>query len=113
MNIVIVDYGCSNVQSVKNAVEYIGFEVNVSGSIEDIENADLIILPGVGKYDIAMSSLHETGLANIIRSKVLGGTRILGICLGFQLLFEGSEEGDMLGLGLVNGRFKKFISSKS
>ncbi|PMK05028.1 imidazole glycerol phosphate synthase subunit HisH [Vibrio sp. 10N.261.55.A7] len=112
MNIVIVDYGCSNIKSVRNALSYIGFDSIVSNEVRDVFSADIIILPGVGSYDVAISSLKANGLDICIRNKVSSGTPIIGICLGFQLLFEGSEEGKLQGLSIEKGFFRRFESKK-
>lgn len=112
MNIVIVDYGCSNIKSVKNAIEYIGYSVFVSDERCVIESADIIVLPGVGSYDFAVTSLKDNDLEKCIYNKVIEGTPIIGICLGFQLLFEGSDEGKENGLGLLKGRFRRFNTEK-
>ena len=86
MAISIIDYGVGNVRSVINAVSYIGCEVEVSCNREDIEKADGIILPGVGACGYAMEVLGE--LAETIKKVALAGKPLLGICLGFQLLFD-------------------------
>ena len=88
--IVVIDYGVGNVKSVTNAVRHIGCDVEVSCKRRDIENADGIILPGVGSAGYAMEVLGP--LADVIRDVAGGGKPLLGICLGFQLLFDESHE---------------------
>jgi imidazole glycerol-phosphate synthase subunit HisH len=103
MAISIIDYGVGNVRSVVNAVSYIGCEVNVSCDVRDIEKADGIILPGVGACGYAMEVLGE--LAETISKVALAGKPLLGICLGFQLLFDESlEHGRHKCLGLIDGQ---------
>jgi len=103
MAIIIIDYGVGNVRSVINAVSHIGCEVEVSCNKDDIGRADGIILPGVGACGYAMEVLGE--LAKTIREIALAGKPLLGICLGFQLLFDESlEHGRDKCLGLINGQ---------
>jgi len=101
--LVVIDYGVGNVRSVINAVRHIGCEVNVSCQAGDIENCDGIILPGVGASGYAMKALGK--LAEVIVKVVTKGKPLLGICLGYQLLFDESfEHGRHRCLGLVSGR---------
>jgi glutamine amidotransferase len=101
--IVVIDYGVGNVKSVTNAVRHIGCDVRVSCERSDIEKADGIILPGVGACGYAMKVLGP--LAEVIREVAEGGKPLLGICLGFQLLFDESHEhGVHKCLGLVRGK---------
>ena len=101
--IVVIDYGVGNVKSVTNAVRHIGCAVTVSCQAEDIEKADGIILPGVGACGYAMKVLGP--LAETIRKVAIDGKPLLGICLGYQLLFDESHEhGVHKCLGLVGGK---------
>ncbi|MCK5565813.1 MAG: imidazole glycerol phosphate synthase subunit HisH [Planctomycetes bacterium] len=101
--IVVIDYGVGNVKSVTNAVKYIGCETKVSCDPADIESADGLILPGVGACGYAMEKLG--GLADVICDVAKGGKPLLGICLGFQILFDESfEHGTFKCLGLVEGK---------
>ena len=101
--IAIVDYGVGNVRSVINALRYIGCDVKVTRDVDEIGTADRIILPGVGASGFAMEALGET--AGVIRREVKNGKPLLGICLGFQLLFDESHEhGVHKCLGLVSGK---------
>ena len=100
--IIVIDYGVGNVRSVTNALEYIGCDTLVSCKVEDIEKSDGIILPGVGACGYAMEVLGS--LAGTIRNVSLNGKPLLGICLGFQLLFDKSHEhGRHQCLGLIGG----------
>jgi len=101
--IVVIDYGVGNVKSVTNAVRHIGCDVKVSCRPRDIEKADGIILPGVGAAGYAMEVLGQ--LAEVIYDVAENGKPLLGICLGFQLLFDESfEHGVHKCLGLVKGK---------
>lgn len=101
--IVVMDYGVGNVKSVTNAVKYIGCDVKVSCRIEDLNIADGIILPGVGACGYAMEVLGD--LAGTICEIAATGKPLLGVCVGFQLLFDESHEhGVHEGLGLISGK---------
>lgn len=101
--IAIVDYGVGNVRSVINALKYIGCDVKVTRDVDEIGKAEGVILPGVGASGFAMEALGET--AEVIRGEVQNGKPLLGICLGFQLLFDEScEHGVHKCLGLVSGK---------
>ena len=101
--ILIIDYGVGNVKSVINAMKHIGSDVKVSCEIDDINNADGIILPGVGACAYAMEKLGT--LADVICNVAKAGKPLLGICLGFQILFDESREyGIQKCLGLVEGK---------
>lgn len=104
---VIVDYGVGNLFSLKSSLKAIGAEALVTGDPKLIAGAKRIILPGVGAFGDAADRLRETGLDSAVKSAADGGTPLLGICLGMQLLFAESEEyGIHKGLGLVPGRVK-------
>lgn len=109
----IIDYGIGNLTSIKNMLKRIGTESVISNKKEDIEHADKLILPGVGSFDYGVEQLHKSGLIESLNEQVL--TRkipILGICLGVQLLTEGSEEGKLKGLGWVKGKTVSFDKNK-
>jgi len=107
--ITIIDYGAGNIQSVTNALEYMGAHYQVSHNEQDILRADHVILPGVGAYGSAMKKLEESGLIACIQEVVLQGIPFLGICLGMQLLFDSSEEApNVSGLGILKGRILHF-----
>jgi len=108
--IVVIDYGVGNVKSVTNAVRHIGCDVKVSCEISDIEKADGIILPGVGACGYAMKVLGS--LSDVICKVAIEGKPMLGICLGFQLLFEESyEHGTHKCLGLISGKVMNIPST--
>ncbi|MBQ9375091.1 MAG: imidazole glycerol phosphate synthase subunit HisH [Ruminococcus sp.] len=105
--IAIIDYGAGNIFSVKNALDYLGYENKLTDSADDIINADAIILPGVGAFPWAMNKLYESGLVDTIKEQAKVKP-FLGICLGMQLLFEKSYEFEACeGLGLIPGKVDK------
>ena len=100
--IVVIDYNVGNVKSVCNAFRHIGCEAKLSREAGVIENATGIVLPGVAAFGYAISALGD--LAGLIKSMALDGKPLLGICVGYQMLFESSSEyGRHEGLGLVGG----------
>ena len=106
--IAIIDYDAGNIKSVEKALIYLGQEVEITRSPERILGAEGVILPGVGAFGDAMNKLHGYGLADVIRQCADSGKPFLGICLGLQLFFEGSEESPgVKGLGLLPGKIKK------
>ncbi|MCK4913963.1 MAG: imidazole glycerol phosphate synthase subunit HisH [Planctomycetes bacterium] len=102
MMIVIIDYNVGNVKSVCNAFEHIGCDAELSCSPEVIKSADGIVLPGVAAFGYAVNALGN--LAELIKKLALEGKPLLGICVGFQMLFDKScEYGEHSGLGLISG----------
>ena len=106
--IAIVDYEAGNLRSVQKAIEACGYTAKITTDLDDINSYDGIILPGQGASDAAIRKLNELGLMKSIKNQINNGKPFLGICLGLQLLFDSSEEGDLPGLGLINGRIRKF-----
>lgn len=107
--LVVIDYNVGNVGSIENILKKIGCEAVVSSDPSILRAADKLILPGVGSFDYGMKNLHDFGIIDILREKVLKeGTPLLGICLGMQLLTQGSEEGSLPGLGFFKAFTKKF-----
>ncbi len=106
--ITIVDYGLGNLGSIKNMLKHIGVDGVISSSLKEIEQANKLILPGVGAFDSAMNKINESGIRKVLDKKCNEGVPILGICLGMQLLLDSSEEGDQDGLGWIPGTVKKF-----
>lgn len=103
--IAIIDYDAGNIRSVEKALIHLGADVTVTKNAETILGAEGVILPGVGAFGDAMEKLHAYGLADVIRRYADSGKPFLGICLGLQLLFEGSEESPGVdGLGILRGR---------
>lgn len=106
--ILIVDYGMGNIGSLRNMFRRIGADTAVANDRSSIERASKILLPGVGAFDAAMQRIEELGIADALRGRAAAGVPILGICLGMQLLTNGSEEGGRLGLGLIPASAKRF-----
>jgi len=104
----VVDYGMGNLASVSKALERAGADPFVSNNPEDLARAKLVVLPGVGAFAAGMAELQRLGLARFLIEWAGSGNALLGICLGMQMLFEESEEGNCEGLGLVAGRVEKF-----
>ena len=102
--IAILDYGVGNLFSLRSSLEYIGQQVIVTADRKVIEQADKLILPGVGAFADAARKLRDSGLDEVLRTEVARGKDMMGICLGMQLLFEKSYEfGEHEGLGLLGG----------
>ncbi|MGN1124053.1 MAG: imidazole glycerol phosphate synthase subunit HisH [Eubacterium sp.] len=102
--VAIIDYGAGNLSSVKKALDYLGAESKITQDKDEILSASHVILPGVGSFGDAMSSMRERGLVEVVK-EAAGTKPFLGICLGLQLLFEGSEESpEAEGLGILKGR---------
>ena len=105
--IAILDYGMGNLRSVEKALARVGAEAVVTHDAEAVRRADGLILPGVGAFAKAMERIDELGLARLIAERLEAGTPLLGICLGFQLLFDSSTElGGARGLGLIDGEVR-------
>ena len=104
----VVDYGTGNLRSVVKAFEHLGSHVQVLQSPAGLEEVDALVFPGQGTFDQCMEALKRTGFASAINEWISMGKPFLGVCLGLQVLFEGSEEGKMPGLGLFSGYVQKF-----
>jgi glutamine amidotransferase len=110
--IAIVDYGVGNIRSVERALAHVGAETKLTADPQELEDAEGIVLPGVGAFAPALESLSENGLGRRIVEMARAGKPLLGVCLGYQLLFEESEEhGRHQGLGLLPGKVVQVESS--
>lgn len=110
--ITIIDYGVGNVRSVANMLNKIGEPSLITDNPDDIRAATSLILPGVGAFDTAMNELEKRGLKELLHQKVMiEKTQVLGICLGMQLLTDGSEEGKEKGFGWIPGFAYRFPQS--
>ncbi len=108
----IIDYGMGNLRSVQKAMENVGAATRIVTRLQDLEGVDKLVLPGVGAMKPAMEKLEELRFVDAIKSFVAGGRPFLGICLGFQLLFDLSREGgDVKGLGILRGTVERFPDS--
>lgn len=99
----IVDYRMGNLASVAKALDRCGAETLVSDRSNDLRRSDLLVLPGVGNFAAGIGNLKRAELADFVREWTSDGRPLLGICLGMQLLFDTSEEGNVEGLGVVPG----------
>ncbi len=103
--VAIIDYGVGNLFSLKSSLSFIGVDAVVTGDPSVIAASDRIILPGVGAFEDAANKLRKSGLDKVIYEEVGKGKKLLGICLGMQMLFEESYEyGVHKGLGLIKGK---------
>ena len=108
-NIVIVDYGVGNLGSIVNMLKKIGFKASVASDAEMLQDAEKLILPGVGAFDAGMRKLRETGLIPTINELVLDKKiPTLGLCMGMQLMTQKSTEGVEVGLGWFNAETIRF-----
>lgn len=111
-NLVIVDYGVGNFRNVQKAFEVIGVAAEISDSLTTIEQAQAVVLPGVGAFGDAMANLRQRNLVEPLLAAAQSGKPFFGICVGLQLLFEESEEmGQHQGLGLLPGKVVRFSTA--
>lgn len=108
MKIVIIDYGAGNIQSIKFAIQRLGFEAVLSNNEAEIRAADKVIFPGVGEASSAMRMLRQSKLDLVIPTLK---QPVLGICLGMQLMCDKNEEGNTTGLGIFDAPVIKFNNS--
>ena len=106
--IAVIDYGTGNLRSVVKAFELLETKVSLVTKPNEIEDVDAVVFPGQGSFDQCMSSLEHSGLRQSLKSWILEDRPFFGICLGLQVLFESSEEGNLPGLGLFKGRATRF-----
>jgi imidazole glycerol-phosphate synthase subunit HisH len=110
--IAIVDYGLGNVHAFTNIYKRLNIAVKVAQRPEDLDDADKIILPGVGSFDWAMTRLEVSGMREKLDNLVVSQLRpVLGVCVGMQMLAKRSDEGDLLGLGWIDAEVKRFSST--
>ena len=114
MSIAIVDYGMANLRSVQKAFALNGADAQIISRPEEVDQAEKVVLPGVGAFKDAIATLRATNLADALIRHISRGKPLLGICLGLQLLFEvGYEDGEHQGLGVVGGRCVRFDVDKT
>lgn len=102
--IAIIDYGLGNLRSVEKTFGYLGYEAMITADPHQIVRASHVVLPGVGAFRDCIGALRATGMEQSVRETVASGKPLLGICVGMQMLFEGSEEnGTYEGLGIMKG----------
>jgi glutamine amidotransferase len=109
MDIAIIDYGIGNLRSVEKALQHLGFDAALTQDPAALYGARRIVLPGVGAFGQCMNGLRGCGFVEPLLECIASGTPMLGICVGFQMLFERSEESpDVRGLGLLKGSVVRF-----
>jgi len=112
--ITIVDYGLGNVGAFANTYKRMGLPVRLARTAEDLATAERIILPGVGAFDRAMDLLDASGMRDTLEDLVVNKKRpVAGVCVGMQMLGEGSDEGVRAGLGWIPGRVRHFSHAPS
>jgi imidazole glycerol phosphate synthase glutamine amidotransferase subunit len=111
--VTVLDYGAGNLRSVVKAFEHEGAEVVLTGDPAVARRAERLVLPGQGHFGQCIGRLEESGLADAVREVVAAGRPFLGICVGMQLLYEGSEEAPgAAGLGLLPGRIERIPTDR-
>lgn len=104
----IINYGSGNLGAIANIYKQLKMPHIVSNDANELKRADKFILPGVGAFDATMRNLSESGLVSMLTEQVIGcGKKVLGICVGMQILADSSEEGVLAGLGWISGRVRK------
>lgn len=107
--IAIIDYGLGNIKAFANVYKKLNIPITIVAKSDDLKNATRVILPGVGAFDHAMGQLNKSGMRERLSELVLGcKIPVLGICVGMQMLAFSSEEGNLPGLGWIEGEVKKF-----
>jgi glutamine amidotransferase len=111
--ITIIDYGAGNLHSVVNAIRNLGYQPNISNNPAEVLEANAVILPGVGAAGSTVNSLERLGLTKAIIQYIASGRPFLGVCIGLQVLFSGTDEGGGHEcLGIIAGRVKKIPSGQ-
>tara|TARA_Y100001970_G_scaffold37959_1_gene46869 strand:+ start:3040 stop:3648 length:609 start_codon:yes stop_codon:yes gene_type:complete len=111
LKIHIVDYDSGNLESIRNALTKVGCSHTTTNNPKELRKAKAIIFPGQGSFPSALKKLHQYDMVETIKSLIQQGIPCLGICLGLQLMFDSSDEGDMNGLGLFEGIVPKISNS--
>ena len=107
-NVAIIDYGAGNLRSVAKALESLGANPLVTDNVKEMEASDALILPGQGACDSAMMALQTHELTDFVKQAINIGQPFFGVCLGLQLLFDSTEEGNVDCLGIIPGRVRRF-----
>lgn len=113
VTIAVIDYEMGNLHSACKGLENVGAEVTILQHPEHLERFDGLLLPGVGSFDPAIRSLRKHGFEQPLKAAIARKQPLLGICLGMQLMFEGSTEGQEPGLGIVPGTVRRFVPEPS
>ena len=113
MRVAVMDHGMGNLRSVAKALEAAGASVDITGAPEEIRRADALCVPGQGIFGRCMDNISTGGLSEAIRFWIKEARPFLGICLGMQILFDGSEEsGGVRGMGILGGQVRKLPADK-
>lgn len=106
--IAIIDYGSGNVGAIANIYKQLKIPHQITGDLKELEAAERYILPGVGAFDATMRYLNQSGMVELLNEQIPGrGKKVLGICVGMQILADSSEEGVLSGLGWIHGRVRR------
>jgi glutamine amidotransferase len=111
VNVAVLDVCSGNLRSVERALEHVGAKVTVTRDPDIVRKADKLVVPGQGAFGVFMRGLADRNLGDVLRERIAAGTPYLGICLGLQVLFEHSEEGDCKGLGILRGNVTRLRPS--
>ncbi len=106
--VAILDYDAGNVRSAKRGFDAAGGDARIVRSADEVTDADVLVIPGVGNFDSCMTQLRRSGLEDVIRAAIAEQRPVFGICIGMQLLYAGSTEGAEPGLGLLPGSVERF-----
>jgi glutamine amidotransferase len=110
--IAVVDYGIGNLRSAEKALRHLGADARLTGDAPTIDRADAVVLPGVGAFGACMRALRASGLEAAAKAATGDGRPFLGVCIGMQMLFDGSDEApDVAGLGVIPGRVTRLPST--
>lgn len=110
--IAIIDYGSGNIAAIANIYKQLKIPYVVTRIPDELRKADRYILPGVGAFDATMRYLNDSGMIAVLNEQIIGqGKKVMGICVGMQILAESSEEGELAGLGWIPGRVRKINAS--
>lgn len=113
MKTLLIDYGSGNIHSCGKALSITGYDVTISTNPVDAKNFDLLVLPGQGHFGQVMQSFLDSGFEDSVREHIAADKPFLGICVGMQILYQGSEEAPgTKGLGLAEGQIRKFEASR-
>jgi imidazole glycerol-phosphate synthase subunit HisH len=110
--IAVLDYGMGNLRSVSRALQQVGADVCVTSDPEEVVGADALVIPGVGHFGACVRALRNAGLEDQTRAVITEGRPVVGVCVGMQILFEGSDEGPEPGLGVLEGRVDRLPDSE-
>lgn len=104
VQVALLDYGAGNLRSARRGLERAGAQVTVTDDASEADRADALVVPGVGHFGACLDRLRDSNLDDLVVQRAETGGHVLGICVGMQLLYEHSEEGDRAGLGVLPGR---------